>query len=77
MSEKDKVVMRLEGKTVQDLRDEYYKVEDLIIDIISNKKNWLKVCDCPLGESSVFVYYDGENDEVVKVCINCGGNIEP
>ena len=72
MSDKVRVVMRLEGKTLADLRDEYYKVEDLMTDILCDMKNWNKECDCPAGESSLFAYVD---EEIVRVCLNCGGDL--
>ncbi len=75
MTDKEQVVMRLEGKSIADLRDEYYKIEDLIIDILADKKNWEDKCDCPIEKVSVFSYLiDGK--DIIQVCINCGGDID-
>ena len=74
MNDKEKVVMRLEGKTIHDLRDEYYKIGDLIIEIIADKKNWMNPCGCPVEDTSAFSYLN--EGDIIKVCINCGGDIE-
>ena len=75
MSDKERVVARLEGKSVYDLRRQYYDIEDTIVDILAGKKNWNNKCDCPIDAVSAFSYLDSDNDEVVKVCMNCGGDL--
>ena len=75
MNDKDGVVMRLEGKTIYDLRRQYYDIEDKIVDMLSDKKNWNEKCDCLIDDVSEFSYLDSDNDEVVKVCMNCGGDV--
>ena len=75
MNVKDEVVMRLEGKTIYDLRRQYYDIEDKIIDMLSDKKNWNKACDCLVDDVSGFSYLDSDIDEVIKVCMNCGGDV--
>ena len=73
MNAKDKVAMRLEGKTVLDLVKEYYEMENKIIDVLIDKKKLNEPCTC-VENLTHFRYID--DDAIIEICIRCGGNIE-
>ncbi len=60
---------------VQQLVDRYYSIEEEIDNILSKFRNCGKECDC----RKIVVFkqiYEGELDEIMTTCLNCGGTVE-
>lgn len=75
----EKMLDVIEGVEISDLVEQYYKIEEKIIDKLSKLKNWSKECDCQyLDEVISIVHNNGvhNNGGIMKYCLNCGGYLE-
>lgn len=73
MTDKDLVVDKLGGTKIIDLVLEHHKLRERILTLISELKNDGGECDCADQETFEYVHYGNHFDEVISVCINCGG----
>ena len=73
MNAKEKVVMRLTGRSIYDLINDYYKLESDIVELLAVKPNWGLACNC--GEMQDFFQYFEEGSNFA-VCITCGGDVD-
>lgn len=80
MSDKDRVIARLQGKDIKDLVREYYKLEDIISEILSEMPASGDECKCDRtndGFQAIKFVHEGSGfDEVIETCIKCGGYVE-
>ena len=59
---------------LREMIEQYNELEGQILDILDDKENAMSDCNCDDCETISFVHA-GEWEEIVKRCINCGGNV--
>ena len=71
---------RLEGKTIKELVREWYKLENLLSELLSEKPNSGDECKCDRTDDEFkavkFVHEGSSFDDIVETCIGCGGYVE-
>lgn len=80
MDDKQRMVDRLEGKGIPEMVKEYYELEDKISELLSEKENSGNECKCNKFDDDFekikFVHEGSSFDEVMTICLKCGGYID-
>lgn len=51
----------------------YIKVEKALLGELANLKNWGGDCNCEIMGEKIKIIHEGNFDEIITYCINCGG----
>lgn len=77
MNDKQRVVAKLEGRELSELAEECYQFEREILERASELPREGQDCNCKIDEREAFSFvHEGDFDEVMIICIICGGYVE-
>ncbi len=80
MNDKQRVVARLEGRKIPAIVMEYYELENKISELLSEKETAGDVCRCGRDDDNFgtvkFVHEGHTYDEIIELCVKCGGYVE-
>lgn len=78
MNDKERVVAKLEGKELIGMAEECYKLEQTIMERADELPRAGQDCNCGLSDMEMYQYvHDGYSfDEIISICLKCGGNVE-
>ena len=60
---------------IKELLDKYCNAENKLTEKLNELERAGNVCNCDDRETIKFIH-EGEFDEVIEMCLNCGGYIE-
>lgn len=64
----------IEGTGLSELTEQYFKIEEKIIDKLSKLKNWSKECNCEIEIETICLIEGGFWKPLnIKYCLECGG----
>lgn len=77
MNDKQRVVAKLEGRELSLMAEECYQLENEIMERADELPRAGQDCNCDICNREVYSYvHEGSSfDEIIKLCLKCGGYV--